>query len=127
MSSYTRACPECGAAYPTGAVRCENGHDLPKTDEKTFRPRGELAAGIELVSDWVITISVGIAAALSFLWLYARYQMYDASLRLDYEAFAGSAQLLSTLSTAIPPLVAVGGIAFIVRLATRWFRDNVDP
>ena len=127
MSSYTRACPECGASYPTGAVRCENGHDIPQADEKPFKPRGEVAAGIELVSDWVITITVGLAVLLSFIWLYARYQMYVASQRLDYMEFAEVAQFFAVLSTAIPSLLAVAGIAFAIRLATRWFRDNVNP
>lgn len=38
MTAYTQNCPECGLAYPTGAVRCERGHVLPRRESEAAIP-----------------------------------------------------------------------------------------
>lgn len=38
MTAYTQNCPECGSAYPTGAVRCERGHVLPRRESEAAIP-----------------------------------------------------------------------------------------
>ena len=127
MSSYNRNCPERGVSYPTGAVRRGNGHDLPKMSEKPFKPRSEAMVGAETVFSGIFKISTGFAIVLAFIWVYARYRMYAASLDLDFQEFAEAAQFLGFLSTAIPGLLVAAGIAFAIRFAIRKFRDQAKP
>ena len=123
MSSYNRDCPKCGVSYPTGAVRCGNGHDLPKMSEKPFKARSEALVGAETAFSGIFKVSTGFAIVLAFIWACARYRMRSASLNLDFHEFAEAAQFLGFLSTAIPGLLAAAGIAFAIRK----FRDQAKP